>query len=83
VTVMDDLQDYSDRLAQKIEELQDGLNEVGELSGEKKREVNNLFLYFYNKPLINYSNFYRYSILKININRILALFYVLILTRVI
>jgi uncharacterized phage infection (PIP) family protein YhgE len=35
---MDDLQDYSDRLAQKIEELQDGLNEVGELSGEKKRE---------------------------------------------
>eukprot|EP00029_Vermamoeba_vermiformis_P014746 TRINITY_DN985_c0_g1_i1.p1 TRINITY_DN985_c0_g1~~TRINITY_DN985_c0_g1_i1.p1 ORF type:complete len:217 (+),score=62.03 TRINITY_DN985_c0_g1_i1:232-882(+) len=35
---MDDLQDYSDRLAQKIEELQDGLNEVGDLSGEKKRE---------------------------------------------
>lgn len=43
---MDDLQDYSDRLAQKIEELQDGLNGVGELSGEKKREVNNWFLYF-------------------------------------
>jgi len=39
VTNMDDLQDYSDRLAQKIEELQDGLNEVGEFTGEKKREV--------------------------------------------
>lgn len=39
---MDDLQDYSDRLAQKIEELQDGLNEVGGLTGEKKREVTKL-----------------------------------------
>jgi hypothetical protein len=43
---MQDLEDYDERLSKKIEELQDGLNEVGGLSGERKREVIIQFLYF-------------------------------------